>query len=296
MRSLLLSVPFLLVACGSDETPNQPASHAAGGTLVVTAIPDANKDRMREDQQAMADWLSKHVGMKVSFHPVENYAGAVAALAAGQADLAWLGGVTTVQAMQKTQGKAMPLVTRPDDLKFKSYVIAHPSTGAKTIADLKGKRFTFGPKGSTSGHVMPRHLMGQEHQIDPETFFASVAYSSGHDATLESVLGGAADAGVLNFSIYEQRRKEGKFEQSALPVVWTTPEYVDYAWVARTDIDQRLGAGTRGKIESAFLGLKPGTPADDRILQIQNTKGYIAAKAEWWDGIKAVLEKIDIGG
>src|SRR5262245_22636167 len=93
---------------------------AASGPLAlrVTAIPDANKDTLREDQDRIAGWLSNRLGVSVVFLPVENYAAAVTALVHGQADLGWLGGVTTVQANEQSRGQVRPLVTRESDLHF----------------------------------------------------------------------------------------------------------------------------------------------------------------------------------
>jgi phosphonate transport system substrate-binding protein len=261
--------------------------------LRITAIPDANKDTLREDQERLAGWLKDKTGRLVVFLPVENYAAAVTALTTGQADLGWLGGVTAVQAMRVSHGEVKPLVTREEDRHFKSYVIVRASLGAKSLKDLSQKSFAFGSKSSTSGHVMPRYFLGLE-GITPETFFSNVAYTGDHTKTILDVSSGAVDAGAVNYLVFERMVREKKVDPAVVKILWTTPEFVDYAWCVRTDLDARAGPGTTDKIRSAFTSLEPGVEADQRILSIQQTKHYVAAQTEWWGGIDAVLRAIDI--
>jgi phosphonate transport system substrate-binding protein len=270
-----------------------PAAPAATPPLRITAIPDANKDTLREDQDKILAWLEARTGVKAVFLPVENYAAAVTALSTGQAELGWLGGVTTVQAMKVSQGKVFPLITRDEDRHFKSYVIVRTSLGAKSLKDLSKRSFAFGSKSSTSGHIMPRYYLGKE-GIDPETFFSRVAYTGDHTKTVLDVASGAVDAGAVNYLVFDRLLQEKKVDPSEVQVLWTTPEFVDYAWCARRDLDERMGAGTTEKIKAAFMSLDPKAPGDRGILAIQQTKGYVAADPRWWSGIDAVLRTVDI--
>jgi phosphonate transport system substrate-binding protein len=281
----LLAAVALATACAPPPAP-------APRTLRVTAIPDANKDTLREDQARLVAWLSGRAGVPVEFLPVENYAAAVTALVSGQAELGWLGGVTAVQAMTQSGGAVQPLVTRESDLRFKSFFIARAGTGA-SLADLKGKSFTFGSKSSTSGHVMPRYFLEKE-GIVPERDFARVAYSGDHTKTVLDVASGVVDAGVVNYKHFERMAAEKKTDPNVVKVVWTTPEFVDYAWVVRQDVDERCGAGTRHRIAEAFTTLDPAREADKAILAVQQAERYVPARAEMWDGIRQVLERTDI--
>ena len=275
---------------GAAASPKPPPK-----TLRTVAIPDANS--VKDDQEKIAKWLETKLGIPVEFVPVQDYAAAVVALATGKAELGWLGGVTTVQAMQQSKGKVVPVVTTENNLHFKSYVIANKRLGAKKLEDLKGKTFSFGNKTSTSGHIMARWCLEQA-GVDAEKFFAKVAFSGDHTKVVLDVAGGAVECGVLNYSTFDRmlagKDATKKAAAEAVDIVWTTPEYVDYAWNVRTDLDERCGKGTRQKLEAAFLGLDPKVEADAALLKIRGGHKYVVAKPESWNGIKAVLEKIDI--
>lgn len=290
MRSLsaILVIGALAAGCGT------PPAEKTRPSLRVTAIPDANKDTLREDQGRMVAWLSARTGCPVEFLPVENYAAAVTALASGQADVGWLGGVTTVQAMAQSGGKVQPLVMRESDQRFKSFVIARTGSAA-SLAGLLGKSFSFGSKSSTSGHVMPRYFLEKE-GIVPERDFARVGYSGDHTKTVLDVASGVVDAGAVNYTHFERMVAEKKVDPAAVKVLWTTPEFVDYAWVARADVETRCGPGTLQRIADAFTSLDPSRDADRAILAVQQAERYVPARAEMWDGIRQVLERTDITG
>ena len=285
--SLLPSSPM-----AQDHGKQEPAK------LRIVAIPDATT--VKDDQEKFAKWLGSKVGVPVEFTSVPSYEAAVTALATGNAELGWLGGVTTVQAMNESKGKVVPVVTTENNLRFKSYVIANKSLGAKKMEDLKGKSFTFGAKGSTSGHVMARHCL-EKAGYDPEKFFGKVAYGTNHTKTVLDVAGGAFDCGVLNYSTFDKmltdedpKKASDKKAAQSVDIVWTTPEYVDYAWNVRTDIDERCGKGATEKIKAAFLGLDNKKPEDAALLKIYSGTKYVAVEPKQWDGVKAVMEKIDV--
>jgi phosphonate transport system substrate-binding protein len=86
----------------------------------VTAIPDESPTELARKAAPLIKYLEKTLGMKVEFTPVTDYAASVEALANKQVDMAWYGGFTFVQASIRSGGKAVPLVQREEDEKFRS--------------------------------------------------------------------------------------------------------------------------------------------------------------------------------
>ncbi|MCP4503948.1 MAG: PhnD/SsuA/transferrin family substrate-binding protein [Deltaproteobacteria bacterium] len=60
---------------------------------------------------------------------------------------------------------------REVDRSFQSVFIAHKDSGLTSLSGLEGKRFSFGSKGSTSGHLMPRHHLASKYSLSPECDF-----------------------------------------------------------------------------------------------------------------------------
>lgn len=246
----------------------------------VTAIPDESPTELARKAAPLVNYLEKILGMKVEFTPVTDYAASVEALANKQVDLAWYGGFTFVQANLRSGGKAIPLVQREEDEKFRSvFITSDPSV--KTLADLKGKNVSFGSQSSTSGHLMPRSFLLAAN-IDPDKDFKRVAYSGAHDATIAAVAAGKVEGGALNISVWEKFVADGKVDTSKVRVIFTTPGYYDYNWTVHADMPLAL----REKLTRAFLDLNSNTPEGKEILGLQRATRFIATKADNYKGIE----------
>lgn len=249
-------------------------------TFKITAIPDESPTELARKAGPLVKYLEQKLGMKVEFTPVADYAAAVETLANKQVDLAWFGGFTFVQANVRSGGKAVPLVQREEDEKFKSvFITSEP--GINSLADLKGKTLSFGSASSTSGHLMPRSFM-LDAKIDPDKDLKRIAFSGAHDATIAAVAAGKVDAGALNISVWEKFVNEKKVDTSKVRVFYTTPTYFDYNWTVHAD----MPAALREKLTKAMLDLDPATPEGKQILELQRATRFIPTKAENYKGIE----------
>ncbi|MEN9396385.1 MAG: hypothetical protein RLZ81_915 [Pseudomonadota bacterium] len=249
-------------------------------TLRVTAIPDESPTELARKAAPLVKYLEQKLGMKVEFTPVSDYAAAVEALANKQVELAWYGGFTFVQANIRSGGKALPLVQREEDEKFRSvFITSDPAI--KTLADLKGQNVSFGSASSTSGHLMPRSFLLQA-GIDPDRDFKRVAFSGAHDATIAAVAAGKVQAGALNISVWDKFVADKKVDTTKVRVIYTTPPYYDYNWTVHAD----MPAALREKITAAFLALNPGDAQGKEVLELQRATRFIPTKADNYQGIE----------
>ncbi|GAC1541267.1 MAG: putative selenate ABC transporter substrate-binding protein [Ramlibacter sp.] len=260
------------------------ASARAQGTqrvLRVTAIPDESPTELARKAAPLLKYLEKRLGTKVEYTPVTDYAAAVEAMANQQVDLAWFGGFTFVQALQRSGGKVIPLVQREEDERFRS-VFVTTDDGIRSLADLKGHTFTFGSQSSTSGHLMPRSFLLAA-GVDPDHDLKRVAYSGAHDATVAAVASGKVDAGALNISVWDKLVADKKVDPAKVHVFYTTPTYFDYNWTVHAD----MPAAQRERLARAFLELDKSTPEGRDILELQRATRFLPTRAENYKGIEA---------
>jgi phosphonate transport system substrate-binding protein len=247
----------------------------------MTAIPDESPTELARKAAPLVRYLEGRLGMKVEFTPVTDYAASVEALVNKQVEMAWFGGFTFVQANVRSGGKVIPLVQREEDEKFRSVFITS-NAGIKSLADLKGKTFSFGSQSSTSGHLMPRSFL-LDAKINPDQDFRRVAYSGAHDATIAAVAAGKVDAGALNISVWDKFVADKKVDPSKVHVFFTTPPYYDYNWTVHAD----MPAALREKLQKAFLDLNPNTPEGKEILALQRATRFVPTQAGNYKGIEA---------
>lgn len=229
---------------------------AQADTFVFTAIPDADESRLQQRFGKVADYLSEQLGVQVQYIPVKSYAAAITAFRNNQVQLAWFGGLSGVQA-RRLVPDSEALAQGYEDQFFKSYFIAHTSTGLQAgdrLSDaLKGMTFTFGSKGSTSGRLMPEFYLRERFDAAPEQVFSRVGFSGDHSRTIAQVQSGAWQVGAVNFAVWEKELAEGKIDTRKVRVIWTTPTYPDYQWTIRGDVDARFGDGFKARVREALL-------------------------------------------
>jgi phosphonate transport system substrate-binding protein len=223
----------------------------------------------------VADYLSEKLGVDGQYIPVTSYAAAITAFRNNQVQLAWFGGLSGVQA-RRLVPNSEALAQGYEDQFFKTYFIAHESAGIEPSdtlgASLRGKTFTFGSKGSTSGRLMPEFYLRQQFGAAPQDTFSRVGFSGDHSRTIAQVQSGAYQVGAVNFAVWESELAQGKIDPSKVSVIWTTPTYPDYQWSVRGDVDARYGEGFKQKLRQALLDMK-----DPQLLASFPRKGFVPA-------------------
>lgn len=232
---------------------------ATAETFTFTAIPDQDENALRTRFNKIAGYLSKELNVEVKYIPVKSYAAAITAFRNNQVQLAWFGGLSGVRA-RNAVGGSQALAMGEEDKAFTNYFIAHSSTGLKRSSsfpkEMRGKTFTFGSKGSTSGRLMPEYFVRQNFGAAPDKVFSRVGYSGDHSRTIALVQSGAFQTGTVNPKVWHKELKAGKIDTSKVSVIWESPTYPNYNWSIRGDANKRFGAGFTQKVRKALLDLR----------------------------------------
>ncbi len=160
--------------------------------------------------------------MRVVVYTGTSYTSVIQAMKAGRIDAFEVGPFAYVLAAQ--EANAEPLgIHAPDasdakafDANAKTYylstIITKKGNGAniKTLADLKGKTFSFVDPASTSGHLMPASII-KAAGIDPDTDMKTI-YAGSHPTSVLSVQAGKVDAGATYISNLFTQKKDGKID------------------------------------------------------------------------------------
>ncbi len=308
-RSFLLasSGVVLLAACGStddadsadsDATADAGADDAAeepAGPLGISAIPDQDPELLNRLYPDVAKRFSEATGLEVKYTPVTDYTAVVRAFEVGDIYLAWMGGLTGVQARSRVEG-ATAIAQRDIDADFHSLFIANTSSGLEPFDDaeglqaLAGHTLTFGSETSTSGRLMPQSFM-QDGGLDQGDLKGEPGFSGSHDATIEAVATGSFEVGAVNEQVWTATQEAGEVDLSNVVVLWRTPGYADYHWLARPDLDEKFAEGTTQKITDLLLGLDAANEDDAAILELFGAESFVETENSNYDQIEAVARE-----
>ena len=278
--TMLLLAVFAFVAPAHSET------------FVFTAIPDEDESQLRTRFDKVAVYLSKALGVDVKYVPVKSYAAAVTAFRNNQVQLAWFGGLSGVRARALVKNSSA-IAQGAEDKGFRTYFIAHASANLKKSTAfpkaMAGKTFTFGSKGSTSGRLMPEFYIRKHMQKSPNKVFQRVGFSGDHSRTIALVQSGAFQVGAVNFQVWKKQMAAGKIDSSKVSVIWETPEYPDYNWTIRGDVEKKFGSGFIAKVKSTLLGMR-----DPDLLKSFPRKSFIPASNKDYQPIVDVGREIGL--
>jgi len=281
MKTITAMVLGLLLSLSANAT-----------TFTFTAIPDQDETLLRERFGKIATYLSKQLGVEVAYVPVKSYAAAITAFRNNQVQLAWFGGLSGVQARLRVPGSEA-IAQGYEDQFFKSYFIAHRSTGLSAgdslDSALKGHSFTFGSKGSTSGRLMPEFYLREQFNQAPEAIFSRVGFSGDHSRTIALVQSGAYEIGAVNYAVWERELADGKIDTANVQVIWETPTYPDYQWSIRGDVDGAWGDGFKARVKQALLAMK-----DPELLKSFPRQSFVDASNDDFNPVEVVARSIGL--
>lgn len=257
-----------------------------------TAIPDQNTARLQQRFDQVAEHLTEQLGFKVSYVPVKSYSASVQAFKNNDVQMAWFGGLSGVQARLAVAG-SRAIAQGEEDKHFTSYIIAHHSTGLTGStafpSDIAGRTFTFGSKGSTSGRLMPEYYISKHFGRSVKDIFARVGFSGDHSKTIALVQTGSYEIGAVNFKVWDKELAAGKIDTSKVSVIWQTPEYPDYNWTVRGDVDAVYGAGVTEQIQKVLISI-----TEPKLLNAFPRKSFIPADNSMYQPILETGKAIGI--
>ncbi len=188
-------------------------------------------------------------GLKLDYVLFSNYEAQVEALQKGMIDVAWNTNVAWIRMHHATNNKAKALVMRDTDINFRSIFITKSSSGIKSVADLKTKKFGLGSKDSAQAAILPYAYL-QEEDIDPEKDLTLVRFNSDigkHGDTgksefdiLDAILNGEIDAGSIGSTTWIRMIEEGLFPEGEVEAFYTSCGYCHCNFTVMPECDEKL--------------------------------------------------------
>jgi phosphonate transport system substrate-binding protein len=166
---------------------------AAAQDTIRFAVTDIDGlEALQTEMGPFKDVFEKVSGLKVEFFAVSGRTVAVEAMAADQVDFVLTGPAEYV--VFNARMKAQPVVTwnRPE---YYSNIVVLDAAPEQAVADLKGKKISFGEIGSTSQHLAPATLLsegGLVYSTDYEPVFLN------RNVAVEALISGEISAIGLN--------------------------------------------------------------------------------------------------
>ncbi|MEJ6483068.1 phosphate/phosphite/phosphonate ABC transporter substrate-binding protein [Nostoc punctiforme UO1] len=244
------------------NTAQSPASTTSQAgeeqtTITMAVIPWQVSAEQEKKLEPLADYLSKALKRPFKFEITKDYETAIDLLVQKKVDIAYLAPTSYIEAHRRDP-KVEPLVAQINkETKrpwYTAVIIANKTSGIKTLKDLKGKRFAFVTKLSTSGYVVPT-VHFQEIGINPERDFSSVIFAGSHDKAKQALVSGQVDAIADDRRSYTDQVNEGKIDPKKYTIIWESVPLPSVPLVASSKVSVELKDNLKKALIDAPAGL-----------------------------------------
>lgn len=215
-----------------------------------------DKDKNDATYRPLAAYLETQLGRKVELRTVDTWEGLAKSLSNGETDLALMGPWGYVLANHEAGAQALSTILYDGKPEYYAIMVTHPDSGIKSVADLKGRTFAFGDKGSTSGYLIPLHYFMTQ-GINPDTYFAKVLNTK-HQAIETQVTQGVLDAGADYNRNRNAMIEQGLIKPERSVIFWQSAPLPNDAFAVSASLskDTAFVAKLRSALEDVGTALK----------------------------------------
>ncbi len=292
-----LSLFFLLISLfitGCREKDHNVTHHSsltpkpsvkAGHSLKMVYIAGGGKHYMVERWQALGDYLSNKTGINIEVDERKNYRNIIEAFQKKEAHIGSVSGLIYVKL--KKELNVIPVVKTVEKGKdtYKSFIVVRKDSGLKNFDDLRGKKFAFVDKQSTSGYLFPRVMMADLGVTKLEDYFSRIVFLDDHLSSIISVYNGYVDGGVVSSFVFDS--PEAEKYQKDLTVIMETGDIPISCFIVRSDLPQE----DVNKVKAAFLNIGKSDETIE-LRKILRVDGYVEAKDSDYDSIRNAMKKL----
>ena len=309
---LVLILCWCCVACGNPE--QEPANNgaqleqAADKPQSTAATPeDLNKLKpvlrfaivpwqkgkdfreLHENYRPMLSYLSEACGYRFEIICGRTYQETIDLISTGKVQLANLSPVPYVMSKRRNKDLRILVVekswnkarTEQTD-SYLGMIVCKKGAPYETIEDLKGARFGFVKRQSSSGYRYPNAML-IDRGIEYETFFSKTYFLGSHPRVTDAVAAGSIDAGATwDYNLMLATQKNG----DVYKIVYQTPPIPNLCIVAHPSVDLSL----QDKIRQLLLEIDPKklehttadsfTVHDDSFYDVVRTVVAVEEKAK----------------
>ncbi len=273
IRSLFALAVCLVASLGAHAQPT-PLKLGVG-------LFQPDKERNDATYRPLAQYLSARLGRPVELRTVDTWEGLAKSMANGETDLALMGPWGYVLANHAAHAQVVSTILYDGKPEYFALMVSNPDSGIKTVADLKGRTFAFGDKGSTSGYLIPLHYFMNQ-GIDPEKYFSKVIYTK-HQAIETQVAAGQLDAGADYNRNRNAMIEQGLIKADQSRIIWQSPPLPNDAFAVSESIfaDKALVA----RLQAALAGVGAQLKTTPDLLPTHYT-GFVTTDNTFYKPIR----------
>lgn len=272
-------------ARADDSCPN-------GGTVRFGVEPYDTAARLVPIYEKVGKLIGAKIGCDVKIYVATSYNAEIEAMRNDKLEIGEFGPLGYVLAHQVAKAQAVAAFGTADGKPdtYWASIVTYPSSGIKTVADLRGHSFAFSDPASTSGHLFPAYGL-RKAGIDPDKDIKAI-YAGSHTASFEAIYNHKVDAGELNSEQLESAKQRGHYKDGDLVFLWKSDPIATDPFTVRGDLPPAFKKKLTDVLQ--HLDLTSLDPADRKIMVGAGITQLVAQPDDAYNNIRDLVKTLNI--
>ena len=217
----------------------------------MVAVP-AIKGKMGAKFSPLIKTIEKITGFTINFTEAPSYGDAIKQLVKGTSHIAWLGQSAFLEAkkMVALDPLAVAATDEKDESVYRTLFITRKDSEITSLAEIKGKHLLLTAKGSTSGDLIPRHILTQI-GLNPEISnnFSHVTYAGSQEDAAQKILEAKGDVAALSEINLKGLFESEKLSDENIKIIYKSKPIPGAPFVCLKSLPSEI----KEKLKTAFL-------------------------------------------
>lgn len=253
-----------------------------------------------EKTLATANELTKILGdrLGVKIVPVipAHYQELIKMMADKQIDFAFFSAMTFVFAEKQAGAKVLLKKVWKDPFYY-SILVTKKDSGINKVDDLKNKTIAFVDEKSASGYLYPS-VMFKKKKIDPKKYFKKILFKGNHQAAVQSVLSGEADAAAVfandNKGLDTAWNEYAKDKAGLQKILWTSEAIPNDPFCVRKDFYEVHPQFTHDMMFALIDLGSAEKESGSTLKKLLDIKELKLATSRQYDPVREMVKELDL--
>jgi phosphonate transport system permease protein len=226
--------------------------------LKMIAAP-AIKGQMEKRFAPLVRHIKNTTEFDIKFKESDSYQSAVKTLVSKKAEIAWLGQSSFLQAAKQVPLEVIAVTRSPKkDKIYRTVFIVSSKSRIKSLIDIKGKKLMLTEKGSTSGDLVPRHVLSQAGLFGFETRNLSISYAGSQEKAIKMIIKGEVDVAAISKVNLLKLLNSNKISESSIRIIYESGPIPGTPLVCLKELPFSVKNKIRRAVLSAHKNGQPG--------------------------------------
>lgn len=273
---------------GPNEKDSISADRTENGEEIRIAVaPTVSPEKSMEMYQPFVDYVGKKLGRKATALYRQTYSETNDLVRYQRCDIAVVCTYPFIRGEKEFGMQALVVPQINGETTYQSIIMVPVASPAKTLMDLRGKRFASADIMSTTGWLFPAMLLLDAGE-NPNKFFGEHVITGSHDRSLQAVIDGFVDGAAVHGIVYNQMVAEDPSTLGKVKVLIKSPPFGIPPIVAHPDLDPQL----KKVILSILLGMHEDAEGKSVLAKIQ-TERFVVPDANLFAPLRIAIGRLE---